>query len=67
MKRIGIFMNWLQKTFKDEDGAVTVDWVVVTAGVVGLALAVATTVGGTAQDHSELIGSTMSSQGLRSY
>lgn len=29
------------KFAKDEDGAVTVDWVVLTAGVVGLALMVA--------------------------
>lgn len=31
-------MQTLAKFLKDEDGAVTVDWVVLTAGVVGLAL-----------------------------
>lgn len=35
----------LAKKFnKDEDGAVTVDWVVLTAAIVGLGLAVMTTV-----------------------
>lgn len=29
----------LDKFFRDEDGAVTVDWVVLTAAVVGLAIA----------------------------
>lgn len=31
---------------KDEDGAVTVDWVVLTAAIVGLGVAVITSVGG---------------------
>jgi len=42
-------MNLLNifKTFKnDESGAVTVDWVVLTAAIVGLGLVVMTTVGG---------------------
>ena len=34
-------MKNLLKTFaKDEDGAVTVDWVVLTAAIVGIALAI---------------------------
>jgi Flp pilus assembly pilin Flp len=32
-------MNFLTNFRKDEDGAVTVDWVVLTAAVVGLAVA----------------------------
>jgi Flp pilus assembly pilin Flp len=32
--------NLLNAFLKDEDGAVTVDWVVLTAAVVGIALAV---------------------------
>ncbi|MEA5161773.1 pilus assembly protein [Cereibacter johrii] len=40
MKLLNIF-----KTFRnDEDGAVTVDWVVLTAAIVGLGIAVVTTV-----------------------
>ncbi|MCM2560618.1 hypothetical protein M8756_03895 [Lutimaribacter sp. EGI FJ00015] len=32
-------MNFFKNFRKDEDGAVTVDWVVLTAAVVGLAIA----------------------------
>ena len=32
-------MNFIKNFKKDEDGAVTVDWVVLTAAVVGLAVA----------------------------
>ena len=40
MKLLNIF-----KTFRnDEDGAVTVDWVVLTAAIVGIGIAVVTTV-----------------------
>ena len=39
------------KTFRaDEDGAVTVDWVVLTAAIVGLGIAVLTSVSGSATD-----------------
>ena len=39
------------KTFKnDESGAVTVDWVVLTAAIVGLGMVVMTTVGGGIED-----------------
>ena len=42
MKLLNLF-----KTFKkDESGAVTVDWVVLTAAIVGLGMVVMTTVGG---------------------
>ena len=42
MKLINLF-----KSFKnDESGAVTVDWVVLTAAIVGLGMVVVTTVGG---------------------
>lgn len=34
------------KFFNDESGAVTVDWVVLTAAIVGLGMVVMTTVGG---------------------
>ena len=38
MKRMNAFLN-------DESGAVTVDWVVLTAAIVGLGIAVLTSVG----------------------
>ena len=48
MKLLNLF-----KTFKnDESGAVTVDWVVLTAAIVGLGLVVMQTVGGGIEDLS---------------
>jgi Flp pilus assembly pilin Flp len=45
------------KTFRaDEDGAVTVDWVVLTAAIVGLGIAVLTTVGEGAENLADGIG-----------
>jgi Flp pilus assembly pilin Flp len=46
MKLLSLF-----KSFKnDESGAVTVDWVVLTAAIVGLGMVVMTTVGGGIED-----------------
>ena len=38
--------TFFQNFRKDEDGAVTVDWVVLTAAIVGLGIAVLTSVSG---------------------
>jgi Flp pilus assembly pilin Flp len=43
-------LNFLKTFRKDEDGAVTVDWVVLTAAVVGLAIAAYTTIETNAND-----------------
>ncbi|MBV7396684.1 hypothetical protein [Mameliella sediminis] len=42
-------INFIKNFRKDEDGAVTVDWVVLTAAVVGLAVAAYTTIEGNSQ------------------
>jgi len=42
----------LTNFFKDESGAVTVDWVVLTAAIVGLGVIVITTIAEGALDHS---------------
>ena len=56
----------LAKNFcRDEDGAVTVDWVVLTAAIVGLGIAILTTVGGATSDYADEIGSHLSSQGVK--
>lgn len=39
-------LNFIKNFRNDEDGAVTVDWVVLTAAIVGLGIAVLATVGG---------------------
>lgn len=56
-------MTWFQKTLsflarraRDEDGATTTDFVIVTAGAVALAIAITNAVGDGAKDHSEAIG-----------
>ena len=49
----------LAKTFRnDEDGAVTVDWVVLTAAIVGLGIAILTTV----QNGTESLANKISSE-----
>ena len=39
-------INFIKTFSRDEDGAVTVDWVVLTAAIVGLGIAVLTSVSG---------------------
>jgi len=45
--------------FKRQDGAVTVDWVVLTAGIVGLGMAAAFTVGANIPGLADQISTTM--------
>ena len=57
--------NLINRFRADEDGAVTFDWVVLTAAIVGLGIAVLTTVGGATDDYGQTIGSHLSSQGIK--
>ena len=45
--------NFIKTFHAEEDGAVTVDWVVLTAAIVGLGIAVLTTVSGGAEDLAD--------------
>lgn len=47
---------FVEKFIFAEDGAVTVDWVVLTGAVVGLGFAVIATIAGGALDHSTGLG-----------
>lgn len=59
MKLVNLF-----KSFKnDESGAVTVDWVVLTAAVVGLGIAVSGTVGGAINTQASNISTQIGSAG----
>ncbi len=58
-------INLINRFKRDEDGAVTVDWVVLTAAIVGLSIAVLTTVGGATSDYATLIGDKMTAQGIK--
>lgn len=49
--------NFFNRFRKDEDGAVTVDWVVLTAAIVGMGVVVITTVANGALDHSSGLNS----------
>ena len=53
--------NFINKFFNDESGAVTVDWVVLTAAIVGLGMVVMTTVGGGIETLSDNIVTNMPS------
>ena len=48
-----------KKFLVSEDGAVTVDWVVLTAAIIGLGLVVITSVAGGATDVSDSLGATL--------
>ena len=50
------------KFINDEDGAVTVDWVVLTAAIVALGLAVGTSVSDGATELASSIGDDLSAQ-----
>lgn len=55
MKFLSVFMS-------DESGAVTVDWVVLTAAIVGLGIAVLTSVGGGTTTLANKVSSHMASR-----
>ncbi len=52
--------NLLKSFVKDEDGAVTVDWVVLTAAIVGIALAVILTIRGGIDEAADAIAASLS-------
>ena len=60
-------MNFFNKFRRDEDGAVTVDWVVLTAAIVGLGIAILATVSGGVSDLAGDISSELSTMTIASY
>ena len=55
-------------TFKDrEDGAVTVDWVALTAAIVGLSIAVITTIGVGAMDKTGSLGNRLTTLSIMDF
>ena len=52
---------------RDEDGAVTVDWVVLTAAIVGLGIAVLSSVSGGTTGLANKISSNLSNQTIATY
>ncbi len=60
-------MKLFNKFFNDESGAVTVDWVVLTAAIVGLGIAVLTSVSGGTTTLAGTISSDLATMGVASY
>ena len=59
--------KFINKFRRDEDGAVTVDWVVLTAAIVGLGIAVLSSVGGGTTALGETLSSQLSGQTIVTY
>ena len=60
MKLFNAFLN-------DESGAVTVDWVVLTAAIVGLGIAVLTSVGGGTTTLADKVSSNLAKATISTY
>lgn len=60
-------LNFIKNFRADEDGAVTVDWVVLTAAIVGLGIAVLTSVSGGTTALGNKISSQLSAQTIATY
>lgn len=67
MKHSQYIRTSLARFASEESGAVTVDWVVLTAAVVGLVTAIFVTLGNDTVDYSSEIGDYMSTLGIKSY
>ncbi|MEO1536611.1 MAG: hypothetical protein AAFR73_02675 [Pseudomonadota bacterium] len=59
-------MKLFNAFLKDESGAVTVDWVVLTAAIVGLGIAVLTSVGNGTTTLADKISSNLANASVRS-
>ena len=60
-------LNFIKNFRNGEDGAVTVDWVVLTAAIVGLGIAVLTSVGQGTTALGDKISSQLSAQTIATY
>lgn len=58
-------MTQHDRFLRDEDGAVTIDWVVITAAIVGLCISAFAWIGNDTHDYGDRVGGYMSSQGVK--
>ncbi len=56
-----------KKFLNDESGAITVDWVVLTAAILGVLFGALTVFNQGAHNHAKLTSSTMAAQGIATY
>lgn len=59
--------NFIKKFRAQDDGAVTVDWVVLTAAIVGLAVALIAMIAAGATDKSTSVGAHLSSMEIQTH
>jgi len=59
--------NILRKFRRSDAGAVTIDWVVLTAAIVGLGVAVVVTILQTTADGAEGLGAHLDEQTIKTY
>jgi Flp pilus assembly pilin Flp len=60
-------LNFIKNFRNDEDGAVTVDWVVLTAALVGIGIAVISSVSGGTTAMGDKMSTMLSSQKAATY
>ena len=60
-------LNFIKNFSNDESGAVTVDWVVLTAAIIGLGVAVMTSVGAGATDLADDVEANLKAVTIASY
>jgi len=60
MNKFTQILNSLSGYLRDEDGAVTVDWVVLTAGIIGIGIVAASSVLSNVPTLADKIGSSVS-------
>lgn len=56
--------SFLKRFRKDEDGAVTADWVVLTGGIIGLGIMVASVVGNATTPTADNLGNFLKDQSV---
>ena len=59
--------RFYQRFRRDEEGAVTVDWVVLTAAIIGLSVALLLIIANGATDKSDGVGARLENQEISSY
>jgi len=60
-------LNFIKNFRRDEDGAVTVDWVVLTAAIVGLSVGLIALIGESAVDKSTSLGAFLAAKTVVTY
>ena len=60
-------LNFIKNFRRDEDGAVTIDWVVLTAAIVGLSVGLIALIGESAVDKSTSLGAFLAAKTVVTY